>query len=69
MSLLNFLELLISLWSLYGSLLVSMLDSMVVMLNFSYQQTKQVSVGEFLQQPVPGFNAGQKISVDRATVV
>jgi hypothetical protein len=64
MSLLNFLKLLISLWSLYGSLPVSMLSSMVLSLIFRYQQTQQVLVGKFLQQSSPGFKIAQNSAVN-----
>jgi len=69
MSLLNFLKLLISLWSLYGSLPVSMISSMAMLFIFSYQQTKQVFVGKFLQQSVSYFKIVENITVNMAAIV
>jgi hypothetical protein len=34
---------------------------MGILLNFSYQQTKRVPVGKFLQEAVSGFSVVQKI--------
>jgi hypothetical protein len=42
---------------------------MVKLFIFSYQQTKQVFVGKFLQHPVPGFKVVQNITANMAANV
>jgi len=69
MSLLSFLKLLISLLSLYGSIPVSMLNSMVMLFVFSYQQTKDVLVGKFLHQAASDIRVVQNVTANRVAIV